>query len=142
MVKESEIHSTNEQISALEQKKYQIETQLLEKQRDLLRLETLQSKEKLELLFELSEVLTQLEDEEWVSSTIALRIIRKNRRKYLRLFESNEDKAYINKDKFKVLHDQFFELKKELNEIGGRNMCTCEESSGKCPYCDGALDII
>lgn len=20
-------------------------------------------------------------------------------------------------------------------------MCTCEEGSGKCPYCDGALDI-
>ncbi|MED0870396.1 hypothetical protein P4T23_15455 [Bacillus spizizenii] len=117
MVKESEIHSTNEQISALEQKKYQIETQLLEKQRDLLRLETLQSKEKLDLLFELSEVLTQLEDEEWVSSTIALRIIRRNRRKYLGLFEPNEDKAYINKDKFKVLHDEFFNLKQQLNDI-------------------------
>ncbi|WP_332276254.1 hypothetical protein [Bacillus subtilis] len=117
MVKESELHSTNEQLSALEQKKYQIETQLLEKQRDLLRLETLQSKEKLEFLFELSEVLTQLEDEEWVSCTIALRIIRRNRRKYLYLFDLNDEKAYINKDKFKVLHDQFFELKHQLNEI-------------------------
>ncbi|MCB7160124.1 hypothetical protein [Bacillus subtilis] len=117
MIKESEIHSTNEQILALEQKKYQIETQLLEKQRDLLRLETLQSKEKLELLFELSEVLTQLEDEEWVSCTIALQIIRRNKRKYLYLFDLNDDKAYINKDKFKVIHDEFFDLKQQLNDI-------------------------
>ncbi|XAK55530.1 hypothetical protein AAHT66_15370 [Bacillus inaquosorum] len=117
MVKESEIQSTNEQLSALEQKKYQIETQLLEKQRDLLRLETLQSKEKLELLFELSEVLTQLEDEEWVSCTIALQIIRRNKRKYLYLFDLNDDKAYINKDKFKVIHDEFFNLKQQLNDI-------------------------
>ncbi|MCP9298339.1 hypothetical protein [Bacillus halotolerans] len=117
MVKESEIHSTNEQLSALEQKKYQIETQLLEKQRNLLRLETLQSKEKLELLFGLSEVLTQLEDEEWVSCTIALQIIRRNKRKYLYLFDLNDDKAYINKDKFKVIHDEFFDLKQQLNDI-------------------------
>ncbi|PLS07685.1 hypothetical protein [Bacillus halotolerans] len=117
MVKESEIHSTNEQLSALEQKKYQIETQLLEKQRDLLRRETQQNKEKLELLFELSEVLTQLEDEEWVSCTIALRIIRRNKRKYLELFKLVTEKAYINKNKFKVLHDEFFNLKQELNEI-------------------------
>ncbi|TWG61136.1 hypothetical protein [Bacillus subtilis] len=117
MVKESEIHSTNEQISALEQKKYHFETKLLEKQRDLLRLETQQNKEKLKLLFELSEVLTQLEDEEWVSCTIALRIIRRNKRKYLNLFELVNEKAYINKDKFKVLHDEFFDLKQQLNEI-------------------------
>ncbi|KUP32688.1 hypothetical protein [Bacillus halotolerans] len=111
------IHSTNEQLVALEKKKYQIETTLLEKQRDLLRLETQQNKEKLKLLFELSEVLTQLEGEEWVSATIALRIIRKNKRKYLYLFELVNEKAYINKDKFKVLHDEFFNLKQELNEI-------------------------
>ncbi|MFP7694168.1 hypothetical protein ACLH26_15395 [Bacillus subtilis] len=117
MVKESEIHSTNEQISALVEKKYQIETTLLEKQRDLLRLETQQNKEKLKLLFELSEVLTQLEDEEWVSCTIALQIIRRNKRKYLYLFDLNDDKAYINKDKFKVIHDEFFDLKQQLNDI-------------------------
>ncbi|MBU8803287.1 hypothetical protein KM871_00565 [Bacillus subtilis] len=117
MAKENGIHSTNEQISALEQKKYHIETKLLEKQRDLLRLETQQNKEKLELLFELSEVLIQLEDEEWVSCTIALRIIRRNKRKCLYLFDLNDEKAYINKDKFKVLHDEFFELKHQLNEI-------------------------
>ncbi|MCY8922175.1 hypothetical protein [Bacillus atrophaeus] len=111
------IHSTGEKITALEKKKYQIETTLLEKQRDLLRLETQQNKEKLELLFDLSEVLTQLEDEEWVSCTIALSIIKRNRRKYLDLFDLNDDKAYINKDKFKVLHDEFFELKQQLNEI-------------------------
>lgn len=111
------IHSTNEQIRALEEKKYQIETTLLEKQRDILRLETQQNKEKLEFLFELSEVLTQLEDEEWVSCTIALRIIRRNKRKYLDLFELVNEKAYINKNKFKVLHDEFFNLKQELNEI-------------------------
>ncbi|MCY8499908.1 hypothetical protein P8917_09680 [Bacillus atrophaeus] len=112
------IHSTNEQIAALEEKKYHIETKLLEKQRDLLRLETQQSKEKLELLFELREVLTQLENEEWVSSTLALRIIRRNKkRKYLDLFDLNDDKAYINKDKFKVLHDEFFDLKQQLNDI-------------------------
>ncbi|MEI2633018.1 MULTISPECIES: hypothetical protein [Bacillus] len=99
------IHSTNEQITALEKKKYQIETTLLEKQRDLLRLETQQSKEKLELLFELSEILTQFENEEWVSSTIALRVIRRSKRKHFDLFELVNDKAYINKDKFKVLHD-------------------------------------
>ncbi|MFG6672176.1 hypothetical protein ACGYLS_17870 [Bacillus subtilis] len=117
MIKESEILSTNEQISALEQKKYHIKTKLLEKQRDLLRLETQQNKEKLKLLFELSEVLTQLEDEEWVSCTIALRIIRRNKRKYFNLFELVNEKAYINKDKFKVLHDEFFDLKQQLNEI-------------------------
>ncbi|MCG3228970.1 hypothetical protein HXV89_05990 [Bacillus subtilis] len=111
------IHSTNEQIRALEEKKYQIETTLLEKQRDILRLETQQNKEKLEFLFELSEVLTQLEDEEWVSCTIALRIIRRNERKYLDLFELVNEKAYINKDNFKVLHDEFFELKQQLNEV-------------------------
>ncbi|UJE04101.1 hypothetical protein [Bacillus subtilis] len=117
MVKENGILSSNEQISALEQKKYHIETKLLEKQRDLLRLETQQNKEKLELLFELSEVLTQLQDEEWVSCMIALRIIRRNKRKYLNLFELVNEKAYINKDKFKVLHDEFFDLKQQLNEI-------------------------
>ncbi|NDJ99787.1 hypothetical protein [Bacillus subtilis] len=111
------IHNTNEQITALEKKKYQIETTLLEKQRDLLKLETQQNKEKLELLFELSEVLTQLQDEEWVSCMIALRIIRRNKRKYLNLFELVNEKAYINKDKFKVLHDEFFDLKQQLNEI-------------------------
>ncbi|MGK9268715.1 hypothetical protein KXR56_18970 [Bacillus inaquosorum] len=111
------IHSTNEQIRALEEKKYQIETTLLEKQRDILRLETQQNKEKLEFLFELSEVLTQLEDEEWVSCTIALRISRRNKRKYLDLFELVNEKAYINKNKFKVIHDEFFNLKQELNEI-------------------------
>ncbi|CAF1843641.1 hypothetical protein ABES35_17095 [Bacillus subtilis] len=111
------IHNTNEQITALEKKKYQIETTLLEKQRDLLKLETQQNKEKLELLFELSEVLTQLEGEECVSCTIALRIIRRNKRKYLDLFELVNEKAYINKNKFKDLHDEFFNLKKELNEI-------------------------
>ncbi|MCI3197756.1 MULTISPECIES: hypothetical protein [Bacillus] len=111
------IHNATDQIAALEEKKYHIETKLLEKQRDLLRLETQQNKAKLELLFELSEVLTQLENEEWVSSTIALRIIRRNKRNYLDLFELNEDKAYINKDEFKVLHDEFFQLKQELNDI-------------------------
>ncbi|MCY8934469.1 hypothetical protein MOE21_17975 [Bacillus atrophaeus] len=111
------LHSTNKQITALEKKKYQIETTLLEKQRDLLRLETQQNKERLELLFELSEVLTQLEGEERVSCTIALHIIKKNKRKYRDLFDLNDDKAYINKEKFKVLHDEFFELKQELNDI-------------------------
>lgn len=111
------IHNTNEQITALEKKKYQIETTLLEKQRDLLKLETQQNKAKLELLFELSEVLTQLEGEEWVSATIALRIIKRNKRKYLDLFDLNDDKAYVNKDKFKFLHDKFFELKQQLNDI-------------------------
>ncbi|MGZ3123469.1 hypothetical protein ACT17C_17810, partial [Bacillus subtilis] len=111
------IHNTNEQITALEKKKYQIETTLLEKQRDLLKLETQQNKAKLELLFELSEVLTQLEGEEWVSATIALRIIKRNKRKYLDLFDLNDDKAYVNKDKFKFLHDEFFELKQQLNDI-------------------------
>ena len=113
------IHNTNEQIRVLKEKKYQIETTLLEKQRDLLRLETQQNKEKLEFLFELSEVLTQLEDEEWVSCTIALRIIRRNKRKYLYLFDFNDDKAYINKDEFKILHDEFFDLKQQLNDISG-----------------------
>ncbi|MGQ9007646.1 hypothetical protein ACTXHP_05360 [Bacillus stercoris] len=111
------IHNTNEQITALEKKKYQIETTLLEKQRDLLKLETQQNKEKLELLFELSEVLTQLEGEEWVSCTIALRIIGRNKRKYLDLFELVNEKAYINKNKFKALHEEFFGLKQQLNDI-------------------------
>ncbi|MCY7767096.1 hypothetical protein MOC02_07905 [Bacillus inaquosorum] len=111
------IRNATDQIAALEEKKYLIETKLLEKQRDLLRLETQQNKAKLELLFELSEVLTQLEKEEWVSCTIALHIIKKNKRKYRYLFDLNDDKAYINKEKFKVLHDEFFELKQELNDI-------------------------
>lgn len=34
------------------------------------------------------------------------------------------------------------ELSVDGSEIGGdKYMCTCEEGSGKCPYCDGALDI-
>ncbi|MCY8958284.1 hypothetical protein [Bacillus atrophaeus] len=111
------IHNATDQIAALEEKKYHIETKLLEKQRDLLRLETQQNKAKLELLFELSEVLTQLENEDWVSSTLALRIIRRNKRKYFNLFEPIDDKAYINKDKFNMLHDAFFKLKQELNDI-------------------------
>ncbi|MEC1270896.1 hypothetical protein P9C27_20905 [Bacillus vallismortis] len=111
------LHNTNEQIAALKKKKYKFETTLLEKQRDLLRLETQQNKEKLELLFDLSEVLTKLEDEKWISCTIALRIIRRNKRKYLDLFELVNEKAYINKDKFKVLHGEFFELKQQLNDI-------------------------
>ncbi|MBP3047345.1 hypothetical protein J9345_11820 [Bacillus subtilis subsp. subtilis] len=111
------IHNANEKIAALKKKKYKFETMQLETQSELLRLETQQNKEKLEFLFELSEVLTQLEDEEWVSCTIALRIIRRNKRKYLYLFDFNDDKAYINKDKFKVLHDEFFNLKQQLNDI-------------------------
>ncbi|MCY9166547.1 hypothetical protein [Bacillus atrophaeus] len=112
-----EIHNAADQIAALEEKKYHIETKLIEKQRDLLRLETQQSKERLELLFELSEILTQLEGEEWVSSTIAIRIITINKRKYLGLFVLSDEKAYINKDKFKLLHDEFFDLKQQLNDI-------------------------
>ncbi|WGE05771.1 hypothetical protein P5640_07230 [Bacillus subtilis] len=111
------IHSTNEQVRALEEKKYQIETTLLEKQRDLLRLETQQNKEKLEILFELGEILNQIVNEEWVSSTIATKIINRNRKAYRDLFLFRENKAYINKEKFKELNDQFIHLTQKLNDI-------------------------
>ncbi|MEC1665811.1 hypothetical protein [Bacillus halotolerans] len=111
------IHNTNEQIAALKKKKYKFETIQLETQRKLLRLETQQNKEKLEILFELGEILNQLVNEEWVSSTIATKIIKRNRRVYMNLFVFRENKAYINKEKFKELHDQFIQLTQKLNDI-------------------------
>lgn len=111
------LHNANEQMAALKKKKYKFETMQLETQRELLRLETQQNKEKLEFLFELGEILNQLVNEEWVSSTIATKMFKRNRREYLHLFLFRENKAYINKEKFKELHDQFIQLTQELNDI-------------------------
>ncbi|KIL30438.1 hypothetical protein [Bacillus subtilis] len=111
------IHNANEKIAALKKKKYKFETMQLETQSELLKLETQQNKEKLEILFELGEILNQIVNEEWVSSTIATKIFKRNRREYLNLFLFRENKAYINKEKFKELHDQFIQLTQELNDI-------------------------
>ncbi|MFL0445419.1 hypothetical protein ACH0BE_19545 [Bacillus subtilis] len=111
------LHNTNEQITALKIKKYKFETMQLETQRKLLRLETQQNTEKLEILFELGEILNQLVNEEWVSSTIATKIIKRNRRAYRNLFVFRENKAYINREKFKGLHIQYIQLTQKLNHI-------------------------
>ncbi|APD21324.1 hypothetical protein [Bacillus subtilis] len=111
------IHNANEKIAALKKKKYKFETMQLETQRELLRLETQQNKEKLEILFELGEILNQIVNEEWVSSTIATKIINRNRKAYRDLFLFRENKAYINKEKFKELNDQFIHLTQKLNDI-------------------------
>ncbi|KAA6472136.1 hypothetical protein [Bacillus swezeyi] len=101
----------------LEKESDTLQGKMLEKERDILRLETDQDKKQLDLLFEMSEVLQQIEDRKWVSATIAFKIIRSNPDKYSDLFEMKDGKAYIVNKRFKELDHEFFILKGELNEI-------------------------
>ncbi|MED2944227.1 hypothetical protein P4284_22795 [Bacillus swezeyi] len=101
----------------LEKERETLQGKILEKERDILRLETEQDKEQLNLLLEMSEVLQQIENKKWVSATIAFKIIRSNPGKYCDLFEMKDGKAYIVNKRFKELEHEFFIIKGELNEI-------------------------
>lgn len=101
----------------LEKERNSLYSKILEKERDILKLETEQDKEQLDLLFEMSKVLQQIENKEWVSATIAFKIIRSNPGKYSNLFKMKDGKAYIVNKRFKELDHEFFILKGELNEI-------------------------
>lgn len=101
----------------LEKESQVLQGKILEKERDILKLETEQDKEQLDLLFEMSKVLQQIENKEWVSATIAFKIIRSNPGKYSDLFKMKDGKAYIVNKRFKELDHEFFILKSELNEI-------------------------
>lgn len=101
----------------LEKESEILQGKILEKERDILRLETEQEKEQLDLLFEMSEVLQQTENKKWVSATIAFKIIRSNPGKYSDLFEMKDGKAYIVNKRFKELEHEFFIIKGEMNEI-------------------------
>jgi len=101
----------------LEKESEVLQGEILEKERDILRLETEQDKEQLDLLFEMSEVLQQIENKKWVSATIAFKIIRSNPDKYSDLFEMKDGKAYIVNKRFKELEHEFFIIKGELNEV-------------------------
>ncbi|KAA6446726.1 hypothetical protein [Bacillus swezeyi] len=101
----------------LEKESDTLQGKILEKERDILRLETEQDKEQLDLLFEMSEVLQQIENKKWVSATIAFKIIRSNPGKYSNLFEMKDGKAYIVNKRFEELDHEFFILKGELNKV-------------------------
>ncbi|ARC67964.1 hypothetical protein ABEV78_21135 [Bacillus licheniformis] len=101
----------------LEKESEILQGKILEKERDILRLETEQEKEQLDLLFEMSEVLQQTENKKWVSATIAFKIIRSNPGKYSDLFEMKDGKAYIVNKRFKELEHEFFIIKGEMNEF-------------------------
>lgn len=101
----------------LEKESEILQGKILEKERDILRFETEQDKEQLDLLLEMSEVLQQIENMKWVSATIAFKIIRSNPGKYSDLFEMKDGKAYIVNKRFKELDHEFFIIKGELNEI-------------------------
>ncbi|KMM57583.1 hypothetical protein ACH95_15550 [Bacillus glycinifermentans] len=101
----------------LEKESQVLQGKILEKERNILKLETEQDKEQLDLLFEMSKVLQQIENKEWVSATIAFKIIRSNPGKYSDLFKMKDGKAYIVNKRFKELDHEFFILKSELNEI-------------------------
>ncbi|MCY9236252.1 hypothetical protein CHCC20491_0186 [Bacillus paralicheniformis] len=101
----------------LEKESETLQGKILEKERDILQLETEQDKEQLDLLLEMSEVLQQIENKKWVSATIAFKIIRSNPGKYSDLFEMKDGKAYIVNKRFKELEHEFFIIKGELNEI-------------------------
>ena len=101
----------------LEKESQVLRGKILEKERDILKLETEQDKEQLDLLFEMSKVLQQIENKKWVSATIAFKIIRTNPGKYSDLFEMKNGKAYIINKRLKELDHEFFILKGELNEI-------------------------
>lgn len=101
----------------LEKSKYKLKSDILEKKRDLLHIKTNQNPLALERLFELSEVLQLTEESEWVSSSIAMKAVRINK-DFLRLFYFKGDaKAYINKEEFNRLHEEFIRIKFEQNNI-------------------------
>lgn len=104
-------------LNELEKSKYKLKSDILEKKRDLLHIKTNQNPLALERLFELSEILQLIEDTEWVSSSIAIEAVKANK-EFLKLFDVKEDsKAYINKEEFNRLHEEFIRIKLEQNNI-------------------------
>lgn len=54
---------------------------------------------------------------EWVSSSIAMKAVKANK-EFLKLFDFKGDaKAYINKEEFNRLHEEFIRIKFEQNNI-------------------------
>lgn len=105
------------QLNDLEKSKYKLKSDILEKKRDLLHIKTNQNPLALERLFELSEVLQLTEESQWISSSMAMKAVRINR-EFLRLFDFKDDaKAYINKEEFSRLHEEFIRIKFEQNNI-------------------------
>ncbi|WP_144482079.1 hypothetical protein [Bacillus pumilus] len=105
------------QLNDLEKSKYKLKSDILEKKRDLLHIKTNQNPLALERLFELSEVLQLTEESQWISSSMAMKAVRINR-EFLRLFDFKGDaKAYINKEEFSRLHEEFIRIKFEQNNI-------------------------
>lgn len=110
-------NESQRRLSDLEKSKYKLKSDILEKKRDLLHIKTNQNPLALERLFELSEVLQLTEESEWVSSSMAMKAVRVNK-DFLRLFDFKGDgKAYINKEEFNSLHEEFFRIKFEQNNI-------------------------
>ncbi|PRS48143.1 hypothetical protein [Bacillus sp. MZGC1] len=106
-----------QRLNELEKSKYKLKSDILEKKRDLLHIKTNQNPLALERLFELSEVLQLTEESEWVSSSMALKAARINK-EFLKLFDFKGDgKAYINKEEFSRLHEDFIRIKFEQNNI-------------------------
>ncbi|MFP3751211.1 hypothetical protein [Bacillus altitudinis] len=106
-----------QRLNELEKSKYKLKSDILEKKRDLLHIKTNQNPLALERLFELSEVLQLTEECEWVSSSIAMKVVRINK-EFLKLFDFKGDtKAYINKEEFNRLHEEFIRIKFEQNNV-------------------------
>ncbi|MBU8607886.1 hypothetical protein [Bacillus pumilus] len=108
---------SHQKLNELEKSKYKLKSDILEKKRDLLHIKTNQNPLALERLFELSEVLQLTEQSEWVSSSMAMKAVRINK-EFLKLFDFKGDaKAYINKEEFNRLHEEFIRIKFEQNNI-------------------------
>ncbi|WP_260984234.1 hypothetical protein [Bacillus pumilus] len=108
---------SRQKLNELEKSKYKLKSDILEKKRDLLHIKTNQNPLALERLFELCEVLQLTEESEWVSSSMAMKAVRVNK-DFLRLFDFKGDaKAYINKEEFSRLHEEFIRIKLEQNNI-------------------------
>lgn len=106
-----------QQLNELEKNKYKLKSDILEKKRDLLHIKTNQNPLALERLFELSEVLQLTEESQWISSSMAMKAVRINR-EFLNLFDFKGDaKAYINKEEFSRLHEEFIRIKFEQNNV-------------------------
>lgn len=108
---------SHQRLNELEKSKYKLKSDILEKKRDLLHIKTNQNPLALERLFELSEVLHLTEESEWISSSMAMKAVRINR-EFLKLFDfKGAAKAYINKEEFSRLHEEFIRIKFEQNNI-------------------------
>ncbi|MDM5298190.1 hypothetical protein QUF51_08455 [Bacillus pumilus] len=108
---------SQQKLSVLEKRKYKLKSDILEKKKDLLHIKTNQNPLAIERLFELSEVLQMTEESEWVSSSMAMKAVRVNK-EFLELFDFKGDaKAYINKEEFNRLHEEFIRIKFEQNNI-------------------------